>query len=223
MPSHGGLWGIRRRGHGRVAHHTCGPGSRYAPVLPRNQSSTTMKRRTARSLILLALVAAAGSSATAALMPGDKAPDFAIEATLGPSVFRFSLAETLQAGPVVLYFFPAAFTKGCTAEAHDFSEATEAFRQLGATVIGVSHDGIDKLKEFAVSECRSKFAVGADTDQHVMKAYDAVLKLRPELADRISYLIAPDGTVVYEYSSLNPDKHVANLMEALKAWRARNP
>jgi thioredoxin-dependent peroxiredoxin len=182
-----------------------------------------MKRRIAHASLVLAGLAFACGSAQAALSPGDKAPDFALEASLGSEVFRFSLADALKRGPVVLYFFPAAFTKACTYEAHEFAEATDTFRQLGATVIGVSHDGIDKLKEFAVSECRGKFAVGADTDQRVMKAYDAVLKQRPDLADRTSYLIAPDGTVAYEYTSLNPEKHVANLMDALKAWRARRP
>ena len=182
-----------------------------------------LKHPVARSLILAALLAAAGGSAVAALKPGDKAPDFAVEATLGAEVFRFSLADALKRGPVVLYFFPAAFTTGCTYEAHEFAEATDAFKQLGATVIGVSHDGIAKLKEFSVSECRSKFAVGADTDQRVMKAYDAALKQRPDLADRTSYLITPDSTVAYEYTSLNPEKHVANLMDALKAWRAKRP
>jgi thioredoxin-dependent peroxiredoxin len=182
-----------------------------------------MRCRIARASLVLACFAAASGSAVAALSPGDQAPDFALEATLGSDVFRFSLADALKRGPVVLYFFPAAFTKGCTYEAHEFAEATETFKQLGATVIGVSHDGIDKLKEFALSECRSKFAVGADADQRVMKAYDAVLKQRPDLADRTSYLIAPGGTVVYEYTSLNPEKHVANLMDALKAWRAKRP
>jgi len=181
-----------------------------------------VKHPVARPLVLAALLAA-GASAVAALKPGDKAPEFAVEATLGSDVFRFSLADALKRGPVVLYFFPAAFTEGCTYEAHEFAKATDTFKQLGATLIGVSHDGIDKLKEFATSECRSKFAVGADTDQRVMKAYDAVLKQRPDLADRTSYLIAPDSTVAYEYTSLNPEKHVANLMHALKAWRAKKP
>jgi len=158
--------------------------------------------------------------AIAALKPGDNAPDFTAQASLGGSVFTFSLADALKKGPVVLYFYPAAFTKGCTIEAHDFAEATDTYRSLGATVIGVSHDNIDTLNKFSVSECRSKFAVAADGDQKIMKAYDAVLAVKPEYANRTSYVIAPDGHIVYEYTSLNPEKHVENTLEALRKWSA---
>jgi peroxiredoxin len=99
----------------------------------------------------------------AALNPGDTAPDFNALASLGGNVFTFSLAEALRKGPVVLYFYPAAFTTGCTIEAHDFADAVDAYRALGA-VIGISHDDIDTLKRFSVSECRSKFAVAARRD-----------------------------------------------------------
>src|SRR5579862_4531188 len=111
----------------------------------------------------------------AALPDGTKAPDFNTAATLAGKEFRFSLSDALKQGPVVLYFYPAAFTPGCTVEAHDFAEATEKFQALGATVIGVSHDPIDKLDKFSVSECRNKFAVASDADGSVMKNYDAVL------------------------------------------------
>ena len=159
--------------------------------------------------------------AFAALNPGDAAPDFKAQASLGGNVFTFSLADALKKGPVVLYFYPAAFTTGCTIEAHDFAEATETYRSLGATVIGVSHDNIDTLNKFSVSECRGKFAVAADQDQSIMKSYDAVLASKPEYADRVSYVIAPDGHVVYAYKSLNPEKHVENTLDALRKWSAQ--
>ncbi|MGE5171589.1 MAG: peroxiredoxin [Rudaea sp.] len=159
--------------------------------------------------------------ALAALKPGDLAPDFRAQASLGGKVFTFTLADALKKGPVVLYFYPAAFTKGCTIEAHDFAEAMDAYHALGATVIGVSHDDIDTLKRFSVSECRSRFAVAADEDRRIMKAYDAVLTMMPRYADRVSYVIAPDGRVVYAYTSLNPDKHVENTLDALRKWSAR--
>jgi thioredoxin-dependent peroxiredoxin len=166
-------------------------------------------------------VSLAVTSANAALKPGDAAPDFKAQASLGGNVFTFSLADALRKGPVVLYFYPAAFTKGCTIEAHDFAEAVETYRSLGATVIGVSHDNIDTLNKFSVSECRGKFAVAADQDQSIMKSYDAVLATRPEYADRVSYVIAPDGRVVYAYQSLNPEKHVENTLDALRKWAAQ--
>ena len=130
------------------------------------------------------------------------------------------MADALKHGPVVLYFYPAAFTPGCTAEAHDFAEATEKFKTLGATVIGVSHDSIDTLNKFSVSECRSKFAVASDADQHITKEYDAVLAIKPEYANRTSYVIAPTGKIIYEYTAMNPDKHVANTMAAVEKWQA---
>src|SRR6202451_4915717 len=110
----------------------------------------------------------------AALNPGDAAPDFTTQATLGGVPFKFSLADALKSGPVVLYFYPAAFSKGCTVEAHEFAEATDKFQALGATVIGVSHDDIDKLNKFSVSECRNKFAVAADPDQSIRKSSDRI-------------------------------------------------
>ena len=143
-------------------------------------------------IALLAVVTAfLATPSLAALKPGDAAPDFKAPASLGGNDFQFSLAEALKKGPVVLYFYPAAFTTGCTIEAHDFAEAVDAYRALGATVIGVSHDDIATLKKFSVSECRSKFAVAADQDQSIMKSYDAVLTLMPQYADRVSYVISP--------------------------------
>src|ERR1700726_5135559 len=105
----------------------------------------------------------------AALKPGVQAPDFTTQATLAGKEFKFSLADALKKGPVVLYFYPAAFTPGCTVEAHEFAEATAKFKQLGATVIGVSHDPIEKLDRFSVSECRNKFGVASVADGGTMQ------------------------------------------------------
>jgi thioredoxin-dependent peroxiredoxin len=162
--------------------------------------------------------ALASTGALAALPNGTKAPEFTAQASLAGKPFTFSLAEALKQGPVVLYFYPAAFTSGCTIEAHNFAEATEEFKALGATVIGVSHDDIETLNKFSVSECRNKFAVAADADKKIMKAYDAQLFIKPDWAKRTSYVIAPSGEIVYSYNSLNPDKHVANTMAAVKKW-----
>jgi peroxiredoxin Q/BCP len=172
----------------------------------------------------LVIAAASGAfalaaPAEAALDVGDKAPDFAVDASLGGSVYRFRLADELKKGPVVLYFFPAAFSIGCTIEAHQFAEATEQYKALGASIIGVSHDDLDTLKKFSVTECRNKFPVGADVDHSVSKSYDAVLMIKPDYANRTSYVIGQNGTIVYQYTSLNPFKHVSNTMNALKALK----
>ena len=177
-----------------------------------------MTRMTLFPLALVSLLA--GIPAVAALKVGDMAPDFQAQASMGGTATTFSLAESLKKGPVVLYFYPAAFTPGCTIEAHDFADAVDQFKQLGATVIGVSHDDIEKLNQFSVSECRGKFPVAADPDQSIMKAYDAVLSAKPQLANRTSYVITPDARVLYTYTNLQPDQHVANTLAALKAWKA---
>lgn len=166
--------------------------------------------------IAVAASAAALTPAQAALDVGDKAPDFTIDASLAGKVFKFNLSEELKKGPVVLYFFPAAFSAGCTIEAHEFAESTERFNALGASIIGVSADDLDTIKRFSVAECRNKFAVGADVDKKVMKAYDATLTLMPEYANRTSYVIGQNGTILYQYTSLNPYKHVNNTLNALK-------
>ena len=169
-----------------------------------------------RFVALLAILAFL--PAYAALKVGDKAPDFSTLASLGGKVFRYTLSRALKEGPVVLYFYPAAFTKGCTIEAHDFAEAVGQYKALGATVIGVSHDSIETLNRFSVSECRSKFPVAADVDQSIMRSYDAVLAAKPDYANRTSYVIAPDGRIIYTYTDMNPDKHVANTLAALRQW-----
>ena len=137
---------------------------------------------------------------------------------LAGKVFEFTLADSLAKGPVVLYFFPAAFSVGCSLEAHEFAEAIGKFEALGATVIGVSSDDIDTLGKFSVQACQGKFPVASDNTQSIMKSYDAVMALRPDYANRISYVIAPNGKVVYNYQSLNPSRHVEKTLTALKEF-----
>ena len=183
-----------------------------------------------RLLAGLMLSSIAAVPALAALQIGAPAPAFIAQASLGGKVFTFKLAEAMKKGPVVLYFYPAAFTPNCTLEAHEFAAAMADYRKLHATVIGVSRDGIDKLNKFSVSECRSKFPVAADGDGHITQAYDAVLQPPPAwgpnaktVSNRTSYVIAPTGKVIYEYTSLDPSKHVENTMDAVKTWDAAHP
>jgi peroxiredoxin Q/BCP len=169
------------------------------------------------------LSALAASPSYAALNVGENAPTFTTQASLGGKEFTFSLAESMKQGPVVLYFYPAAFTKGCTIEAHDFAEAMDQYRALSATVVGVSHDNIETLDKFSVSECGSKFPVAADTDQRIMKSYDAILAIKPEYANRTSYVISPNGRIIYSFTDLSPEKHVKNTLSALRKWKSENP
>jgi peroxiredoxin len=165
---------------------------------------------------LLALTAA--TPAFAALKPGAKAPPIVAQAALAGKPFQFALADALKKGPVVLYFYPKAFTKGCTIEANQFAEATPDFQKLGATVIGMSADNIETLKKFSVEECRSKFAIAAASPATI-KAYNVKLAITG-MSDRTSYVIAPDGTIAYAYSSLDYREHVQRSLDAVKAWKA---
>ncbi len=173
-------------------------------------------------LVAAAALALATAPLSAALPVGAKAPDIETQASLAGKAMPFSLKAALKKGPVVLYFYPAAFTKGCTIEAHDFAEATDDFQKLGATVVGMSADPIDKLNKFSVEECRNKFAVGAATAATIT-AYDVTLPAKPDRSNRTSYVIAPDGKVIFVYSALSPEGHVTGTMDAVKAWRAAHP
>lgn len=173
-----------------------------------------------RLLAFLVLIGLLPALAFAELKPGDTAPGFTTQASLGSKVFSFTLADALRQGSVVLYFYPAAFTSGCTIEAHNFAAAVDKFKELHATVIGISTDNIDTLNRFSVSECRSKFAVASDPDGRIAKSYDSVLLWKSGWANRTSYVIAPDGKIIYAYSAMAPDKHVENTLSALRSWTA---
>ena len=166
-------------------------------------------------LAIAAAALLATAPAGAALAPGAKAPDFSTQAALAGKPFAFSLAQALKKGPVVLYFFPKALTKGCTVEANAFAEATPQFAALGATVVGISHDDIDTLKRFSSEECRDQFAVGSDPRGQTIKAYDAA-SLLPGVANRISYVIGQDGRVVFTHEGSNPLKHVEETLKAVQ-------
>ncbi len=173
-----------------------------------------------RLVVRTALALTLAAPAWAGLDIGERAPDFSADAAQAGKVYKYSLAESLRKGPVVLYFFPAAYSEGCSIEAHEFAEAMPRFEALGASVVGVSADDIDALSTFSMQACQGKFPVASDAAQSVMKSYDAIMQTRPEYANRITYLIAPDGAIVYSYMSLNPMKHVERTLEALQGWSA---
>ena len=173
-----------------------------------------------RTTIAALLAALATTPAWATLQPGAAAPDFSATATMGRNAFDFHLADALKKGPVVLYFYPAAFTPGCTTEAHEFADAMPQYAALHATVIGVSMDGIDKLKQFSVSECRSKFPVASDASGKISHTYDAVMMRIMPMASRTSYVIAPDGKIIYSYSAMDPEGHVGNTLKAVHDFQA---
>jgi thioredoxin-dependent peroxiredoxin len=172
-----------------------------------------------RSAVLAIALIAAPSAAIAALGNGAKAPAFKTKAALAGKTFNFILADALKKGPVVLYFYPKAFTSGCTVEAHNFAEATPEFNKAGATVIGMSNDDIATLSRFSVEECRDKFAVAVGTPT-IIRAYDAAIP-GTQLANRTSYVIDQGGTIRYSFSSPSPKGHVENTLKAVQALKAK--
>src|SRR3954451_5000605 len=170
--------------------------------------------------LLLALAAAslAASPALAALKVGDKAPDFNTMGAVGGKEFKLHLADMLKKGPVVLYFFPKAFTSGCTAEAHAFSQSIGDFKKAGAQVVGMSGDDLKTLHDFSTKECRSAFPVATATPE-IQKGYDVAWAEHPGITTRTSYVIGRDGKVVMVHDDLNFAEHVAKSLAAVKALK----
>ena len=170
--------------------------------------------------LLIALTASAlfTAPAIAALKIGDKAPDFATTGAVGGKEFKLHLAEQLKKGPVVLYFFPKAFTSGCTAEAHAFSEAIGDFKKVGAQVIGMSADDLKTLHDFSAKECRSAFPVATATPE-IQKGYDVAWAAHPGITTRTSYVIGKNGKVAMVHDDLNFSEHVAKTLAAVKALK----
>ena len=170
--------------------------------------------------ILVSVVAAglAIAPANAALPVGTKAPDFTTTGAVGGKAFKLHLAQQLRKGPVVLYFFPKAFTAGCTAEAHAFSESIGDFKKSGAQVIGMSADALPVLKDFSVKECRSAFPVATATPA-TQKAYDVAWAEHPGITTRTSYVIARSGKIVMVHDDLDFSQHVAKTLAAVKALK----
>ena len=167
---------------------------------------------------LAALVALVSTPVLAALPMGAAAPQILTEGAMAGKTFKFDLKQALKKGPVVLYFFPKAFTQGCTLETHAFADASDRFRAAGATIVGLSADGLDVLKRFSTEACRSKFGVATATSATV-KAYDVALMPLGigGITNRTSYVIGRDGKVVMVHSEMDWRQHVIKTLEAVEA------
>lgn len=173
--------------------------------------------------IAAALLLATAVPAAATLVSGAKAPDFTTRGAVAGKVVRVHLADQLKKGPVVLYFFPAAFTGGCNAEAHAFAEAVPEFRKAGATVIGMSADDVPTLQRFSTEKCAGQFAV-ASAGPAVIKGYDVALGRQVQGRDvtsRTSYVIGRDGRVVLVHNDMNPAEHVSSTLAAVQKLGTR--
>ena len=168
--------------------------------------------------IIFGTIALSSQPLAAALPVGAQAPDFTTLGAVGGKPFKLHLKDQLKYGPLVLYFFPKAFTQGCTLEAKAFADAMPEFRKAGARVVGLSADNLDTLKKFSTEACRSKFPV-ATASPETIKAYDVVLKQKPELTDRTSYVIDRKGRIVMVHSELDWKDHVARTLAAVQALK----
>jgi thioredoxin-dependent peroxiredoxin len=178
--------------------------------------------------------------AAAALKIGDKAPDFSADASLAGKQFKFSLEDALRKGPVVVYFHPSAFTKGCDLEAHTFAQEKEKFDAAGATIIGVSADDISRLDAFSADPnyCAGKFPVASDTEHKIATSYDLTasaakpgakdvrgVDINHEFIERVTYVIGKDHKIVATLSSkddkLSPDQHVARALAIVQQMESK--
>ncbi len=176
-----------------------------------------------KQIIALALAATIASPAAAALPVGARAPNIVTTGAIAGKPFQLHLARELRKGPVVLYFYPKAFTKGCTLEAHAFSDASAEFRKAGAQVIGLSADDLPTLKRFSVEACRNAFPV-ATASAATIKAYDVQMPVVGKLttmSNRTSYVIGRNGRIAFVHSDLNWSGHVAKSLAAVKRLKKR--
>lgn len=161
----------------------------------------------------------ASNAASTALAVGAPAPDFTAQAWQAGDPLEFKLADARAKGPVVVYFFPAAYTPGCNIEAHLFSQAIERFAAQGASVIGVTAGNADQLAKFSADNerCAGKFPVAADPGARIAAKYGVVLDKKPEWSNRTSFVITRDGRIAAVHSEMSPEGHVDAMLAGLKA------
>lgn len=172
------------------------------------------------SALALGAITMGSAPAMAALAVGAKAPNFTTRGARAGKTFTLTLAHQLKRGPVVLYFFPKAFTPGCSAEAKEFAENIDKFKAAGATVIGMSTDPVDQLAEFSTKECAGKFPV-ASAGPAIVSGFDVALAMRPGLTDRTSYVIAPSGRIGFVHSEMNYRGHVQSTLAYVESLKRK--
>jgi len=174
--------------------------------------------------------------ALAALKDGDSAPDFTAQASLAGKEFKFSLKESLKKGPVVVYFYPSAYTQGCNVQAHTFSVNQEKFAAAGASIIGVSLDSIQRLNQFSADPeyCAGKFPVASDASGAIAKSYDLSVKNVPGIkdtkgnevdhgfAERTTFVVTSDGKIAATIGGVTPTENVMKALETVQQLKAKS-
>jgi len=165
-------------------------------------------------LVLFLSTVPFASPAFAELKLGSKAPEFALKVATNGKVSNFTLSSALKNGPVVVYFYPKAFTSGCSLEARQFSQSMPRFKAKHITVIGISGDRLNVLKDFSKKECAGQFSVASDRDLKVSSKYEAKMSNIP-MAARVSYLIGQDGKILFSHTDSNAATHVSAILEEI--------
>lgn len=184
---------------------------------------------------LFASLMLAGGLAHAALQPGDQAPDFETEAALAGKGYTYQLKAARQAGPVVVYFYPSAYTNGCNIQAHGFATRLEDFKAAGATVVGVSLDSIGRLREFSADPayCAGRLSVASDADGRIAKAFALNVREAPAgrkdsrgqdidhgLAERTTFIVTREGRIAATVGGLSPLENVEQALQAVRRLAA---
>jgi len=188
-----------------------------------------------RILLTAVLSCAILSPAAAALKAGDVAPDFRAQASFAGKANGYSLKEALGKGPVVVYFYPSAYTSGCNVQAHAFAESHDEFARAGASVIGVSLDSIERMNDFSKDPeyCNSRFPVASDADGRIARSYQlevedgkAGLKdtrgveIGHGFTERTTFVVTPDGRIAATIGGLSPQANVAKALQAVQSLGA---
>ena len=174
--------------------------------------------------------------ALAALKDGEKAPDFTAQASLAGKEFKFSLKDSLKKGPVVVYFYPSAYTQGCNVQAHTFSVNSDKFAAAGATIIGVSLDSIQRLNQFSADPeyCAGKFPVASDASGSIAKSYDLTVKNVPGIkdtkgnevdhgfAERTTFVVTSDGKIAATIGGVTPTENVMKALETVQQLKTKS-
>lgn len=191
-----------------------------------------MKRFLPACLLMMAL------SAQAALKEGDTAPDFNAQASLAGKTLNFSLKEALKKGPVVVYFYPSAYTNGCNLQAHSFAVSHDKFAAAGASIVGVSLDNIARLNVFSADPdyCAGKFPVASDENGKISKAYDLTVReatpgkkdtrgneINHGFAERTTFIVTPDGKIAAAIGGLKAKENVDKALEVVRQLAGLQP
>ena len=184
-----------------------------------------------RNIIGLLFAAIVSLPALAALEAGDKAPTFEARASLAGEEFDYSLAKALEEGPVVVYFYPSAYTRGCNIQAHEFAENMDKFTAAGASVIGVSLDSIERLNEFSADPeyCAGKLAVASDASGEIAGSFNINVRAAREgmkdtrgievhhgTAERTTFIVTADGEIAQTIGGVSPFENVEKSLEAVQ-------